>query len=90
MPILGKKLFLAAQPTATPTCIAQAQEWVAGVWGVSDPAASPTPSANIIVNALELILDGFTSSDLQAVASGVVSAAIPYWKSIILTLSESI
>ncbi|KAA8570918.1 hypothetical protein EYC84_000299 [Monilinia fructicola] len=71
VPILGKKLFLAAQPTATPTCIAQAQEWVAGVWGVSDPAASPTPSANIIVNALELILDGFTSSDLQAVASGV-------------------
>ncbi|ESZ95379.1 hypothetical protein SBOR_4235 [Sclerotinia borealis F-4128] len=70
VPVLVKKLFSAVKPTATPTSIPQAQKWAAGVWGVSDPSASPTPPANIIANALELVLDGFTSSDLQAVASG--------------------
>ncbi|KAB8297917.1 hypothetical protein EYC80_001700 [Monilinia laxa] len=74
VPVLVKKLFSAAKPTATPTSIAQAQEWAAGVWGISDPSASPTPSANVIANALQLILDGFTSSDLQAVLSGANSS----------------
>ncbi|RAL65583.1 hypothetical protein DID88_005255 [Monilinia fructigena] len=54
MPVLVKELFSAAKPTATPTSIAQAQEWAA---------------ANVLANALELILDGFTPSDLQAVVS---------------------
>ncbi|KAI9649526.1 hypothetical protein NHQ30_002104 [Ciborinia camelliae] len=74
VPVLVKKLFSAVKPTAAPTSISQAQEWAASIWGVSDPSASPTPPANIVVNALELVLDGFTSSDLQAVVSGASSS----------------
>ncbi|EDN92679.1 hypothetical protein SS1G_08542 [Sclerotinia sclerotiorum 1980 UF-70] len=75
VPVLVKKLFSAVQPTATPTSISQAQELAAGVWGVTNPSASPTAPANIIANVLELVLDGFTSSDLQALSSGVNPAA---------------
>lgn len=78
VPVVVQKLFSAVQPTATPTTYAQAQEWAAGVWGVSDPSASPTPPANILGNALELVLNGFTSNDLRAVASGDVGALIRY------------
>ncbi|KAJ8060454.1 hypothetical protein OCU04_010779 [Sclerotinia nivalis] len=75
VPVLVKKLFSAVQPTATPTSIPQAQELAAGVWGVTNPSASPTAPANIIANVLELVLDGFTSSDLQALLSGANPSA---------------
>lgn len=70
VPVIAKKLFSAAQPTAKPSSVSQAISWAAGAWGVSDPSASPTPPANIVTNALGLVLNGFTSNDLQAVASG--------------------
>lgn len=73
VPVIAKKLFSAAQPTAKPSSVSQAISWAAGAWGVSDPSASPTPPANILSNALGLVLNGFTSSDLQAVISGAVS-----------------
>ncbi|KAK6600240.1 hypothetical protein H4I96_07566 [Botrytis cinerea] len=55
VPVIAKKLFSAAQPTAKPSSVSQAISWAA---------------ANIVTNALGLVLNGFTSNDLQAVASG--------------------
>lgn len=76
VPVIAQKLFSAAQPTAKPSSVSQAISWAAGAWGVSDPSASPTPPANIVTNALGLVLNGFTSNDLQAVASGAVSRGL--------------
>ncbi|PQE17309.1 lipase B precursor protein [Rutstroemia sp. NJR-2017a BVV2] len=70
VPVLVQKLFSAIQPTGTPTNIEQARSSVAAACGINDPSTSPTPPASILEDAVELVLDGFTSSDIQAVASG--------------------
>jgi hypothetical protein len=67
-----QKLFQAVQPTATPTSIQQAITQAAGAFGITSANQSPPPEQDILSNALTLVLDGFTSSDLQAVIQGIV------------------
>lgn len=88
VPVLVKKLFGAVQPTSAPTSIPQALIGAAKVWGISNPSTTPTPPANIVANALELVLGGFTSSDLKAVISGAVSDTTSHCKSTILIFSR--
>jgi hypothetical protein len=67
-----QKLFQAVQPTATPTSIQQAMAQAAGAFSITSANQSPPPEQDILSNALTLVLDGFTSSDLQAVIQGIV------------------
>jgi hypothetical protein len=67
-----QKLFQAVQPTATPTSIQQAMAQAAGAFGITSANQSPPPEQDILSNALTLVLDGFTSSELQAVIQGIV------------------
>ena len=68
-----QKLFQAVQPTATPTSVQDALTKAAAAFGVSGSPAAPAPEQDILANVLTLVLDGFTSSDLQAVIQGPVS-----------------
>ena len=74
VPVLVQKLFQAVQPTTTPTSIPRATSLAAKAWGVSSPQQSPVvTSDNFLANVLTLVLDGFTTSDVTAVAQGLVS-----------------
>jgi hypothetical protein len=68
-----QKLFQAAKPTATPSSIQDAMSKAAGAFGVSGTPKTPAPERDILSNVLTLVLDGFTSSDLNAVIQGQVS-----------------
>jgi hypothetical protein len=69
-----QKLFQAVKPTATPTSIPQAISLAAGAFGVANANNAPAPEQDILTNVPTLVLDGFTSSDIEAVAQGAVSA----------------
>ncbi|CZR64861.1 related to lipase B precursor [Phialocephala subalpina] len=69
-PAVVQKLFQAVQPTSTPTSIQDAMTKAAGAFGVSNANSAPAPEQNILENVLTLVLEGFTSSDIQAVLSG--------------------
>lgn len=71
-PAVVQKLFQAVIPTSTPTSVQDAMNKVAAAFGVTSPSQSPAPEQNILADALTLIQDGFTSSDIQAVAAGAV------------------
>ncbi|KAK2624527.1 hypothetical protein QTJ16_006477 [Diplocarpon rosae] len=70
VPAVVQKLFHAVQPTATPTSVGDAMSRAADIWGVKSASAAPAPAPNILTNALSLLLEGFTSSDIRAVAAG--------------------
>ena len=76
-PAVVQKLFQAVKPTATPTSIPQALSLAAGAFGVSDASKAPAPEQDILSNVLTLVLDGFTSSDLNALIQGTVSSQLP-------------
>lgn len=76
VPAVVQKLFLAATPTATPTSVAQCTAAAAKRLGLRNGQAAA--SQNILPNALGLILDGFTSSDLKAVIAGASPATNGY------------
>ena len=44
----------------------------AGAFGITSANQYPPPEQDILSNALTLVLDGFTSSELQAVIQGIV------------------
>lgn len=72
VPAVVQKLFQAVKPTATPTSVEDAISKAAAAWGINNAAATPAPSKNILQNVLTLVLEGFTSSDIQVVAAGAV------------------
>jgi hypothetical protein len=73
VPAVAQKLFQAVQPTSRPTSIADAIQKAAKANGITDPnATQPPPQQNIIENALSLILNGFTTTDVAAIAAGGV------------------
>lgn len=73
VPAVVQKLFQAVHPTATPTSIPDALNKAAAAWGIKNANSAPPPVENILENVLQLVLDGFTSSDVKAVAAGAVS-----------------
>jgi hypothetical protein len=78
-PTVVQKLFQAVTPTSTPTSVQDAMKKAAAAFGVTSPSQSPAPEQNILANVLTLIQDGFTSSDIVAVASGAVCPpSIPF------------
>ncbi|KAH8795322.1 hypothetical protein BGZ57DRAFT_809880 [Hyaloscypha finlandica] len=94
VPAVVQKLFQAVQPTATPTSPQQAITQAAGAFGITSANQSPPPEQDILSNALTLVLDGFTSSDLQAVIQGItansaanVNPPVPFFKTFYNTVS---
>lgn len=71
-PAVVQKLFQAVKPTSTPTSIQDAITKAANAFGVTNANSAPAPEQNILENVLTLVLEGFTSSDLQAVIAGAV------------------
>jgi hypothetical protein len=67
-----QKLFQAVQPTATPTSIPQAISLAAAAFGANSTDEAPAVGQDILTNVLTLVLDGFTTSDISAVANGAV------------------
>lgn len=72
VPAVYQQLFKAIRPTATPTSVEQARDMAASCYGVTKPDESPAPSQDLIANALTAVLNGFTSSDLQALIQSTV------------------
>ncbi|KAF8858496.1 alpha/beta-hydrolase [Acephala macrosclerotiorum] len=69
-PAVVQKLFQAVKPTSTPTSIQDVMTKAANAFGVTNANSAPAPEQNILDNVLTLVLEGFTSSDLQAVIAG--------------------
>jgi hypothetical protein len=70
-----QKLFQVVKPTTSPTSIPDAMSLAAQAFGVNTPyghtpSQSPAPEQDILSNVLTLILNGFTSPDIIAVAAG--------------------
>jgi hypothetical protein len=80
VPAVVQKLFQAVKPTATPTSTQQAINQAAAAFGITSANQAPPPEQDILANALTLVLDGFTSSDLQAVIQGLVRSSRPSQK----------
>jgi hypothetical protein len=75
VPAVVQKLFQAVEPTSTPTSIPDAMTKAASAFGISGTPAVPPPKQSILENVLTLVLDGFTSSDIEAVALNQVCYA---------------
>ena len=56
------------QLTSTPASYQDAISKAASAFRVSGSLATPVPEQDILANDLKLVLDGFTSSYLQAVS----------------------
>ena len=72
-PALVQKLYQAVQPTSTPTSIQDAISKAAKAKGLKSASATPAPEQDILQNVVTLLLEGFTTSDIKAVAAGAVS-----------------
>lgn len=69
-PALVQKLYQAVQPTSTPTSIQDAISKAAKAKGVNSASATPDPEQDILQNVVTLLLEGFTTSDIKALAAG--------------------
>lgn len=71
-------IFKAIKPTTTLTSVPQALQIIASQFGLTagQPAPSEVPAQSILKNALGLVLNGFTSSDIEAVLNGAVGNPI--------------
>ncbi|KAE9371124.1 alpha/beta-hydrolase [Stipitochalara longipes BDJ] len=73
VPAVVQKLFQAVKPTSTPTSVQQAISEANSAFGITSASQAPPPEQDILQNVVTLLLDGFTSSDLQAVIQGLVA-----------------
>ena len=76
VPVVVQKLFQAVKPTSTPTSIPQAISQANSAFGITSSSQAPPPEQDILQNVVTLLLDGFTSSDLEAVIQGVICTLI--------------
>lgn len=75
---LVSQIFLAVEPTSTPTSIPDAQSRVASAFALQEGVSvqdteSAETSEDFFANVLGLLLNGFQPSDFAAVVAGIVS-----------------